>query len=383
MQDLTATFPMPVADIAADPPPVDFKHMPALDGVRGIAILVVMIYHLELLMPELHPFVKGGFLGVDVFFVLSGFLITSILLSEYEKTSTISLKKFYIRRCLRLIPAFWLFLICLYLFGSFLLPEFQAGLVYGGYDFIYAITYTMNWFSASNHGFDSNLNHAWSLSIEEQFYIIWSVVLFKVFSEKRKHKQILFLTLGFVAVLCISRALRGLLGTDMRTLYYSTDTRIDSLLIGCAASMIFIWKMVPVRELKSFWFKTLCVVSVIGSLIILFGMSHEDLELYVIGLPIFNLSVAVMLYWLVSRQETLVHKILKTRILRWIGNISYGLYLWHYLMYEYAKKEFATSGSQILVGMTLAFAIAATSYYLVEKPFLRLKSRFNFKVANA
>jgi len=205
--------------------------------MRAVAILVVMIYHLEWLMPQLHPYVKGGFLGVDIFFVLSGFLITSILLSEREKTGTIGLKNFYIRRCLRLIPAFWLFLIGIYFFGSYLLPRFQASLVYGRNDFLYALTYSMNWFSATNPGYDSNLNHSWSLAIEEQFYIIWSLVLFKAFSEKWKHRQIFFLTLGLIPLLCMSRAVRASFGTDTRVLYYSTDTRIDSLLIGCAASM--------------------------------------------------------------------------------------------------------------------------------------------------
>src|SRR5690348_12081815 len=106
MQELTAPLPLTATDETAPPSKSFFKHMPALDGLRGVAIIVVMIYHLEWLVPELHPYVKGGFLGVDIFFVLSGFLITSILLSEREKTGKISLRNFYVRRCLRLIPAF-------------------------------------------------------------------------------------------------------------------------------------------------------------------------------------------------------------------------------------------------------------------------------------
>ncbi|MEP6850094.1 MAG: acyltransferase, partial [Acidobacteriota bacterium] len=290
MQELSVKTPVEVG--VAERSGVNFRHLPALDGVRGIAILVVMIYHLEWLMPSLHDYVKGGFLGVDIFFVLSGFLITAILLNEYEKTSTISLKNFYIRRCLRLMPAFWFFLICLYLFGTFLLPEFQASLVYERHDFLYALTYTMNWYSATNPGYDSNLNHAWSLSIEEQFYIIWSLILYKAFAEKRKHSHILYLTLGLIGALCISRAVRALMGADTRLLYYSTDTRIDSLLIGCAASMIFIWKTLSVVTVQKFWFKVLVACSVIASLIITFSLSHEDRNLYVFGLPVFNLAVA-------------------------------------------------------------------------------------------
>lgn len=379
----SAVLDRPIADEISQTqkPAVSFSHLPALDGVRGIAILIVMIYHLEWLMPTLHDYVKGGFLGVDLFFALSGFLITSILLNEYEKTSTISLKNFFIRRCLRLMPAFWFFVICLYLFGTYLLPEFQASLVYGRHDFIYALTYTMNWYSATNPGFDSNLNHTWSLSIEEQFYIIWSLILYKAFAEKRKHEHILYLTLGLITVLSISRALRALTGADTRLLYYSTDTRIDSLLMGCGVSMVFIWKMLPAETVKKVWFNLLLICSVIAAFVVTFSLSHEDRNLYVFGLPMFNLAVAIMIFWLVSTKGTIIHKVLENSILRWIGNVSYALYLWHYLLYEYAKKEFVPGGSQIFVGVTLAFVLAALSYYCVERPFLRLKSRFHSKTA--
>jgi peptidoglycan/LPS O-acetylase OafA/YrhL len=378
-----AQLPLAVAEEKTEKGIVDFKHTPALDGVRGIAILIVMVYHLEWLFPGLHEYVKGGFLGVDVFFVLSGFLITSILLSEQDKTGGISLKKFYLRRCLRLIPAFWLFLIGLYIFGTYLLPEFQAGLVYGRNDFLFAVTYTMNWFSASNHSFDSNLNHVWSLSIEEQFYILWSLILWKAFADNTKRRFILYLTLGFVAALCVSRAVRALTGADLRTLYYSTDTRIDSILIGCAASMIYMWKMVSPEFLSRMWFPIVSLLALASSLVVLVLSSHEGRNLYISGLPIFNISIAILIFWLVNRKGTAIHKILESRVLVWIGNISYSLYLWHYLMYEFAKKEFATPGSEIFVGVTLAFAIACASYYFVEKPFLKLKHRFEFRTVKA
>jgi peptidoglycan/LPS O-acetylase OafA/YrhL len=379
MHELTAPLPISTGDEKVEKPDSFFRHMPALDGVRAIAIIVVMIYHLEWLMPELQPYVKGGFLGVDIFFVLSGFLITSILLGEYEKTGTISLKNFYVRRCLRLVPAFWLFLICLYVFGSYLLPEYQASLVYGRNDFIYAITYTMNWFSAFNSGYDSNLNHAWSLSIEEQFYIIWSLILYYALAKRWKPRKMLFVTLGLVLALCISRAIRAILGVDTKILYYSTDTRIDALLTGCAASLAFVLKVLPADVLRKSWFNLLLAGSVVGALMVFVRLSHFSVYLYIFGLPVFTSSIAVMLFWLVSTTRTIIHKVLENRILVWIGNISYALYLWHYLMYEFAKKEFETPGSRMIVGLTLAFIAAAGSYYLIEKPFLRLKFRFNTK----
>jgi len=173
------------------------------------------------------------------------------------------------------------------------------------------------------------------------------------------------------------------MGTDTRILYYSTDTRIDSLLIGCAASMLFVWKMLPVDLARRAWFKVLVLASVVASLLVLFSFSHENAGLYIIGLPVFTTAVAVMIYWLACRENTVIHKLLSNNALRWIGNISYSLYLWHYLMYEYAKKEFATPGSEVFVGVVLAFSIAAASYHLVEKPFLRLKFRFNYEPVKA
>lgn len=290
MQELAAPLPLSVST-ASETTTSNFRHIPALDGVRGIAILVVMVYHLAYLVPSWLPYVGGGFFGVDIFFVLSGFLITSILLGEYENTGRVSLPNFYVRRFLRLMPAFWLFLICIYLLGTYLMPPFEASLVYGRNDFLYAITYTINWFSASNPGFDSNLNHAWSLSIEEQFYIIWSIVLWKAFAEKRTPRQILFVTLGFIAALCISRAVRAATGTEWRMLYYSTDTRIDALLIGCAASLAFFGRCVSTSFVRSYWFKAICFVAVLGIIVPLFSFSHEDRALYIFGLPVFTLSV--------------------------------------------------------------------------------------------
>jgi peptidoglycan/LPS O-acetylase OafA/YrhL len=382
MQEFVASAPISVCTEKTEKQADDFKHMPALDGVRALAIIVVMIYHLEWITPSLHSYVKGGFLGVDIFFVLSGFLITSILLNEHEKTATISLKNFYLRRFLRLIPAFWFFLICLYLFGTHLLPQFQADLIFGRHDFIYALTYTMNWFSATNPGYDSNLNHAWSLSIEEQFYIIWSLVLFKAFAERQKRKTILLITIGFIVAVSVSRAVRALTGTaDTRMLYYATDTRIDSLLIGCVTSMIFVWKMLPAGAVKKFGFKLLLTCSTFAGAFVLFSFSHDAVELYVVGLPTFNIAVAIGIFWLVSSHGTTLHKFLENRFVGRIGNISYALYLWHYLMYEFAKKEFATSESRIFVGLSLAIAMACISYYLIEKPFLKLKNKFNTKPA--
>ena len=144
---------------------VAFRHMPVLDGIRAVAILAVMAYHLQWLVPELGNFTSGGYLGVDIFFVLSGFLITSVLLKEQDRCGNVSLKNFFLRRFLRLAPALWAFLIILYFGAGYLLPEEASRVVYGNHNFLYAFLYLTNWHVAAG-AVAGNLNHTWSLATD-------------------------------------------------------------------------------------------------------------------------------------------------------------------------------------------------------------------------
>lgn len=355
---------------------VQFKHIPALDGLRGIAVLMVMFYHLDFLFPALHRFVKGGFLGVDVFFVLSGFLITSILIKEYEKDGQINLKNFYLRRFFRLVPAFWVFLICLYFFGSYILPQDEAFAIYNNYNFFFAFSYLMNWQSAISEGLTGNLNHAWSLAIEEQFYIIWSLVLFKAFAENRERKQIFLWTCLMILGLIAWRIFRVFIGTNTDILYYSTDTRIDALLIGCIAAMIYSWQLLPKKVYASWQFTLITLTALATALLILFSFSHNDFSLYCGTISVFSMTIAGLILWLITRERSIFKTLLELRPLRWLGQISYGLYLWHYAFYEFGKKTFASVPLQIIVGIGLALIVSTVSFYLIERPFLKLKSKF-------
>lgn len=353
-----------------------FGHFPALDGLRGVAVLIVMAYHLEYLLPGLSGIVKGGFLGVDVFFVLSGFLITSILLKEQSKAGQINLKNFYMRRVFRLIPAYWTFLIILYFFGNQLLQKVEASVIYSNNNFFFAFAYLQNWRSCSGI-ISGNLNHTWSLAIEEQFYILWSLILFFAFKQGLARKQITLITVGLVAVIVIQRAARIVAGTDAQVLYYSTDTRIDALLIGSVAAMIYTWKLIPLNNLLSRKFNIAAFSSLIVAITILMNFGHTDFDIYFGILSIFAISVAILILWLVTQEKNIVHKLFENRVLTWIGNVSYALYLWHYLSYQFAKKTFDSRPVQVIAGIAFTFAAAALSYYLIEKPFLRLKSRYS------
>jgi peptidoglycan/LPS O-acetylase OafA/YrhL len=361
--------------IAETPLPgrVDFKHFPVLDGLRGIAVLTVMCYHLELIVPSIHMLSKGGFLGVDLFFVLSGFLITSILLKEHDLTGSFSLINFYVRRTLRLVPALWFFLAAIYLAGNLILPPTQATLIYGQNNFLYSAIYVMNWHSAAG-ALTGNLNHIWSLAIEEQFYIIWSLLLFRAFRESLSRKQIAVGTTIIVAVLMIQRAIRAANGAPIEALYYSTDTRIDAILIGCLASMIYCWKFIPLAFFRTPSFERIALGSAVLACSIVLIFDHEDTALYFGFISLFSISVSIAILWLVTRERTLVHKLLETPSLRWLGQVSYSLYLWHYVFFEFAKSRFDNVPVQMIVGVSLSLAVAAFSFYLIERPLLNLKN---------
>ena len=229
------------------------KHVPELDGLRGIAILAVVVHH------HLTPFsLSGGFLGVDLFFVLSGFLITGLLLSEFEKTQTISLRKFYMRRVLRLGPALFLYLVaCLCVTYYTQLIDFKTELKLIGL----AIAYATNWRLAL--GWDPTLDPTaiiWSLSIEEQFYVVWPLLLFACLALKIRRR---FIGLGLVVVIVAILLHRYDLlesGSSLTRLYYGTDTRADALLVGCLTALL------PARIVqagKKRWFDIAAIISAV------------------------------------------------------------------------------------------------------------------------
>jgi peptidoglycan/LPS O-acetylase OafA/YrhL len=356
---------------------VTFIHVKALDGLRAVAVLIVMFHHLELLIPENKGFLKAGYLGVDVFFVLSGFLITSVLIKEHSKTNGVSLKNFFMRRTLRLIPAYWFFLAVLYVFGNyFLLPE-SAEIIYGSNNFLWATLYLTNWHRILiDNDLTGNLNHTWSLAIEEQFYIFWSLVLYLAFKEKKTRSQIFNLTLIMVAVTVTWQIFRVIVKAEVDTLYYSTDIRIDALLIGCFLSFLYYWRFIPKGFTESKKFQFISFASLIISIVILFNFAYGDISLFYGFKSLFSVCIAVIILWLLTQKEHFITKILELKVLCWTGTISYPLYLWHYLCYEFTRKYFDSAYSQVAIGLTLSFILASFSYYLIEKPFLRMKTKF-------
>jgi peptidoglycan/LPS O-acetylase OafA/YrhL len=325
-------------------------YQPSLDGLRAVAVSLVVLDH-----AAIAPFVGWGQIGVNLFFVLSGFLITTLLIEEREATGRIDVRAFYLRRALRLLPALAVLLI-----GVTLLMLVSGRAAEIPVDLLSTLFYVRNWFTAFGEN-PGVLSHAWSLSIEEQFYIVWpgTFLLLIVFWKGRWRG--LVATLVLLAL--ISTMLRAAIwiGGDYNRALWGTDTRLDAILIGCTLAFLR-WRW----GLALPWY-----VGIIGLTIVGLTGFMDSFSSVVIGMTIVSLAGAAV-----------VLACLDTRLLAWrpivaIGVVSYGLYLYH----RPIARIFVDNG---LVGQLTAAAAIATislilawlSYRYVERPALRLKSRW-------
>lgn len=333
------------------------KYNPALDGVRAVAIISVMIYHAA------RTALPGGWAGVDIFFVLSGFLITSIIAAEIEQTGALSFKNFYIRRFLRILPAF------LVLIGI----EIVMAVARLGWDtpadrakaIVMAATYLMNWNRAFALWPQADLGHTWSLSMEEQFYLLWPL-LFATLLSKRPLKWIAII----VGAIVIWRSGLTLTGSDPERTYNGFDTHADSLMIGC---FIALWK--PDERMQAMASRAI-VIPVLALAAIFLFMPHRVHLTQTIGLTL----SAVLAGWIILglQRQTVISAFLANRSMVYVGRISYSLYLFHFPLIMFCER---LHGWRKLIAIPLAFAIAALVYHYVERPALRLKSRFQSPAA--
>jgi len=324
-----------------------------------------MLYHCNI-----KNFFRGGFIGVDIFFVISGFLITSILINEWEKNDCINLKAFYIRRSLRLLPAL-LGLIIIFLF---------AGLLFSGdvsvffSDVFWAISYVANWARIYSTNGPNFLGHTWSLSIEEQFYIVWPFLLvFLLKYIKSKKHFFLILTASAIGV-AVLRFEMHVLGSSVIRVYNGLDTRADSLLLGCAAAFLYQLNYWPIKDRSSHVLRHISLAAAGGLfLIAVYGIYHNDIMIKY-GYFFTALLAAVIVFCLPFLNEGLLVSILRNDLLIRVGKISYGLYLWHYPILRMLDDYFRVHWSmRLIIGLPLAFFAATISYQILEKPLLRKK----------
>ncbi len=372
----------------------NLAYVPALDGVRAVAIIVILGYHGGVYLTT------GGFYSLDAFFALSGFLITSLLIAEWRTSATVRLKAFWARRARRLLPALLLMLLGVAAFAAFAVPR-------GTYptlrtDSLSALFYFANWhfIAAGSNYFNqtaltSPLTHTWSLAVEEQFYLVWPLIFLFVMERWRSLRVLLAVCVAGALASAVEMALLYSPG-DVNRVYYGTDTRAQSLLIGAAlAAALAMWaqrrgvvgdskaapsagplghgagsplapRTVPGRIAVLF----VGLAGVVGSFLLWTRVSYNDAVAYRGGFLLAALATVCVLFSVVCSPGSPLAWLLSVRPLRFIGRISYGLYLWHFPLFIYIDN--ARTGLEgfrlfaLRVAATLVIAVA--SFYLVERP---------------
>jgi peptidoglycan/LPS O-acetylase OafA/YrhL len=353
-----------------------------LDGLRGWAILLVLAFHMGLL--------SGGSLGVDVFFVLSGFLITTLLAEEWQRRGSISLPRFYLRRALRLWPAFFSLLLLYGVYSWLFVAAEEAQEHYR--EIVVAGLYFANWPTLHQTGFAA-LAHTWSLSLEEQFYLLWPPLLLLLFKLRLTQRQILALVcVGILASVAVRITLYHLHRTpgpdkdaNIMRMYMGLDTRADSLLVGCGVGLLAAWNRLPASGCAIRWTGGAATASA-ALLAYLAAFSAETRTLYFHGLlTVVAMLVGVIIIRLLIAPSAIGRLLLDSPPLVGIGRISYGLYLYHVVvMYGLRLAGIQRDEPIAMVAMPLlSLAAAVVSYFGIERPFLHLKDRLGHGLASA
>ena len=343
---------------------------PELNGLRGLAITAVMLFHAD------ETFLNAGFIGVDWFFVVSGFLITALLVEEYERAKRIDLKHFYMRRVLRLAPAL-LLMLGVYAVASSFLFGFPRTYDYW-VDGLIVLLYSTNWARAFLIHPPYHLGHGWSLSIEEQFYALWPPILYFMLRKIGTRWIVAVLTAGLALAALGWRNYLFLAGsTDMR-IYNGLDTRADSLMVGCFLGVLMTSGVIR-TQLHGWASRLMLAAGLIAFAVIILltqGPTWNEPVMFRWLYFAIEASTAIVILDCLINPTSIAKRILSFGPLVWIGTISYGLYLWHYPIYVILKDANFTAWQVLALGTPITFAVSIASFYLVEQRFLRMKKNY-------
>lgn len=347
------------------------KKIPSLDGLRAVAVLSVICHHLQV------PFFPEG-RGVLTFFVLSGFLITWMMLNESERTGDVSIRNFYLRRVLRIFPAFYVFLI-LSIAARWLTDAWPNRSLL--YDYLSAFFYTINYRLALTPHIAHTAQHTWALSVEEQFYLLWPCV-FVAFH--KKPRRLTYVLVGTIVLINFYRLVLYF-GFHAREkwLTYSFDTRADHILIGCLLAVLlkrgvgtWFWNWITART----WYSLVPLLLTIASIAI---SLHRGLAYRVgVGFVLDPLLTAILLVQVIALGHSRLWGWLNWKGTVYLGKISYGMFLYHMLANRLVIMLLGMQSPWFRLPAVTAVSVlfGTASYYLIENRFLRLKTKFEREV---
>jgi peptidoglycan/LPS O-acetylase OafA/YrhL len=359
-------------------------YRPAFDGVRGVGILLIMAAHSISLR-----FWPAGAIALDTFFALSGFLITVLLVREWQRYGRVSLRNFYIRRALRLFPALFVFLLASCVVVAWTQPSHFTNhlrAVLAALFYVYNWTFVWQWLPPPHL-----LGHCWTLAVEEQFYLLWPfLVLGLLRLPVGRAWKLAFVAAGIAASL-IQRDILGAQDATQAHASVGTDVHADALLLGCLVALAACWGMLPQRTASIRMLKRLGFVALLLLLWHAVYPSNDQIWLQMMvsgGWQAFRIvAIACMFVALVCTPPTTGLRILEWPVFVWFGRRSYSLYLWHsaipYLALAAIVGDVRWPAALTAANAAAAIAIAALSFRWLETPFLKMKTRFSSEPAAA
>jgi peptidoglycan/LPS O-acetylase OafA/YrhL len=366
---ITSPLPPPRPNTPTASTRTRFDYLPSIDGLRALAIAAVLLYHADV------PWMPGGFIGVEVFLAISGFLITSLLAREFRRHGSVDITDFWARRARRLLPAMWAIIFSVTLYAAYFLPEELASL---RGDAIAALGYAANWVLIFDHksyfesaGRPSLLKHFWSLAIEQQFYLLWPGVYSMFVARIPRAVSVALL----IAAAAASAAWMGVLfnpDVDPSRLYFGTDTRASGLLLGAALALLQpVAASASRSRLVSQVLEFAGIVSLGALIAACFVIDEYDPPLYLGGFFVVAGLTVIVIAAATAPESAFVGHVLRLSPLRWLGVRSYSLYLWHFPIFMITRPDLDLPFGgfpSLVLRVALALVFSELSYRYIEQP---------------
>ena len=353
------------------------QYIPAIDGLRAIAVMAVLFYHLGF------KWIPGGFLGVDLFFVISGYVITRLLLDSIERSGGLDLRAFYLARIRRLLPALAFMLVATAIAVGIWAPETIKRFLI---DTPFALTGSMNWWLVGHHldyfeaiGRPPLLQHTWSLAVEAQFYLIWPLILLLVvkFFGKKRISTIALIIAGIsgLALMALSLSLDAASASQVSHVYFGTDTHSIGLFLGAALAVSWVpqnFKREVSKKAQDF-IDGIGIFGFLGILATFLQIDEANPALYKIAFPLAGIFAAAIITSIVHPASRFA-PLLQNKILLWIGERSYAIYLWHWVIFQVTRPKVDLAGASwamYSLRILIVFALADISLRYIELPVRR------------